>query len=329
MAMLIPGSFFEGNDLMGLYRLNPDPLFAPGDLRVGGHQVPLFSGKIRLSFWLGSPLPLPSIPVSFMGSPVTDIFPSTIPEDASAAPDILRCVENGAVRDGSWAIIVKDLPSGHFLEQALSRAGFISIIHEPIWYCQVPESLTAFYAGLSKGRRRGLEGRLRKFNKHVRVRPAQDTDLDFVKNSYDTLWLRSNMRLEKLPRSFFSAALFHPACKTLIFEKNSKPFAFQLLWQKDDIWFDKYIGTDAAVYREYSFYSMSMLHLINIAPACGIKWYIAGQGSGKDKAGLGFKRFDVNLWIKPLALKLISPYLVRRFSQMHNKRIYADEGGIE
>jgi hypothetical protein len=322
--MLIPGSFFEGNDLMELYTLNPDPLFVPGDLRVEGHQVPLFNGKIRLSFWLGSPVPLPAIPVSFMGSPVTDVFPPVMPEDVSAAPDIIRSVENAAVRGGSWVIIVKDLPAGHFLEQALSQAGFIPIIHDPIWYCQVPESLTAFLAGLSKGRRRGLQGHLRKFNKHVRIRPAQDTDLDFVKNSYDTLWLRSNMQLEKLPRSFFGAALLHPACKISIFERNGAPFAFQLLWQKDDIWFDKYIGTDAAVYRQFSFYSMSMLHLLNIAPAIGIKWYIAGQGAGKEKAGLGFKRLNVNLWIKPLALKLISPYLVRRFSKVHNKRIYTE-----
>jgi hypothetical protein len=329
MAMSIPGSFFEGNELMELYRLNPDPLFAPRELRAGDQQVPFFNGKIRLSFWLGSPLPLPSIPVSFLGSPVTDVFPSTIPEHVSGAPDIIRCVENAAVTSGSWAIIVKDLPAGHFLEQALSKTGFIPVIHEPIWYCQAPESLDAFLAGLSKGRRRGLEGRLRKFSKDVRVRPALVSDLDFVKNSYDTVWQRSDMRLEKLPRSFFGAALYHPACKIFIFEKDGAPFSFQLLWQKGDIWFDKYIGTDAAVYREYSFYSMSMLHLLDIASSCGIKWYVAGQGSGKDKAGLGFKRLSVNLWIKPLVLKRISPTVMRRFSQMHNKRIYTEEGGIE
>ncbi len=321
----MPGSFFEGDDWLELYRLNPDPLFAPEDLRVGGHHVPLFNGKIQLSFWLGSSLPLPAIPVSFMGSPVTDLFPSTIPEDACAAADIITGVEHAAVRSGSWAIIVKDLPAGHFLEQALSKAGFISIAHEPIWYGQVPDSLTAFLSGLSKGRRRGLEGRLRKFNKHVRIRPARDADLDFIKKSYDRLWRRSHMRLEHLTRIFFSAVLNHPACKILIFEKSGIPFAFQLIWQKDDVWFDKYIGTDAALYREYSFYSMSMLHLIDLAPACGIKWYIAGQGSGKDKAGIGFNHLKVNLWIKPLALKLVAPYLMKRFAQMHNKRIYSDE----
>jgi Acetyltransferase (GNAT) domain len=327
MAMITPGSFFEGNDLMELYRLNPDPLFAPRDLRAGEHQVPLFSGKIRLSFWIGSLLPLPSVPVSFMGSPVTDLFPATIPEEASAASDIIRCAEQAAIRDGSWAVIVKDLPAGHFLEQALSREGFIPIAHEPIWYCKAPASLDAFLAGLSKGRRRGLEGSLRKFSKQVRVRPAQEADLDFVKKSYDTLWSRATMRLEQLPRSFFAAALFHPACNILIFEANGAPFAFDLLWQKDDIWFDKYIGTDAAVYKEYSFYSMSMLYLIDIAPSRGIKWYVAGQGSGKDKEGLGFKHLDVNLWIKPLVLKRISPHVVRRFSQLHNTRVYTKEGG--
>ena len=187
-----------------------------------------------------------------------------------------------------------------------------------------PKAFTAFLAGLSKGRRRGLEGSLRKFSKHVSVRPAREADLDFVKNSYDTIWRRSDMRLEQLPRGFFGAALCNPACTILLYEKNNTPFAFQMLWQKNDVWFDKYIGTDTAVFREYSFYSMSMLHVLDIARDRGINWYVAGQGSGKDKAALGFKRLDVNLWIKPLVLKHISPYLMRRFSRLHNKRIYTN-----
>jgi Acetyltransferase (GNAT) domain len=328
-AVLIPGSLFEGSDLMELYQLNPDPLFAPRNLRIGEQSVPLFQGRIRLSSWVGSPVPLPLIPVCFLGSPVTDVFPATMTEDGSTASDTIRFVEEAAVRDGSWAIIVKDLPAGHFLEQTLFKAGFQSTIHEPVWYCQAPESLTVFLSGLSRGRRRGLEGSLRKFRKHVSVRPARDADLDFVKNSYDTLWQRSDMRLEQLPRRFFAAALSHPSCLIYIFEANGTSFAFDLLWQKEDIWFDKYIGTDTTAYREYSFYSMSMLHMLDIASARGIKWYVAGQGSGKDKAGLGFKRLNVNLWIKPLVLRLFSPYLMKRFSQFHNTRIYTNEGGNE
>ena len=328
--MIIPGAFFEGNDWLELYRRNPDPLFAPRDLRVGDQHVQLFSGKIQLSSWLGFRLPLPLIPVSFMGSPVTDLFPSTMSDSGSEPDDMVRCAENAAVGDGSLAIIVKDLPAGHFLEQALSRAGFISITHEPIWYCRVPDSLDAFFAGLTKGKmRRSLRGHLRKFNKHVRVRPARDSDLDFMNNSYRTVWHRADMRLEQLTGSFFRATLSHPACRIVIFEKEGTPFAFQMIWQKNDVWFDKYIGTDTSVYREYSFFSMRILYFLDIAHSLGIKWFIAGQGSGKDKAGLGFKSINVNLWVKPLSLKLISPYLMKRFAQIHNKRIYKASVSIE
>jgi len=325
-----PGPFFEGDDWLELYRQNPDPMFAPRDLRIGHQHVHLFNGKIQLSSWLGFPLPLPLIRVSFMGSPVTDLFPSIMSVSVPEAADMIRCVENAAVGDSAWAIIVKDLPAGHFLEQALSGAGFISITHEPIWYCRVPESLDAFFAGLTKGKmRRSLKGHLRKFNEHVGVRPARDTDLDFVNKSYGAVWQRADMRLEKLTGSFFHATLSHPACRIVIFEKEGTPFAFQMIWQKNDVWFDKYIGTDASVYREYSFFSMRILHFLDIAPSHGIKWYVAGQGSGKDKAGLGFKHIDVNLWVKPLALRFISPYLMKRFAQMHNKRIYSATGSFE
>ncbi len=319
--------FFEGVDWMELYRLNPDPLFAPRELRLGMSPLPHFSGRIGLAYWLGSPLPLPAIPLAFLGSPVTDIFPATLPEDGAAAPDLLRSAEETARDQGAWAVIVKDLPAGHFLEQALRQRGFASLRHEPIWYCRIPASLTVFLAGLSKGRRRGIEARLRKFRDQVQVRPAGEADLDFVKKSYDALWRRSSMRLEQLPRGFFRAALSHPACTILLFEREEEPFAFVLLWKKGDIWFDKYIGTDASVFREVSFYSMSILHLLAIAPGHGIRWYVAGQGSGKDKAGLGFQRLPVNLWIKPLAARFIAPYVVRRFCRMHNQRVYPEQGG--
>ena len=134
------------------------------------------------------------------------------------------------------------------------------------------------------------------------------------------------MRLEKLPQAFFSAALRHPACRILIFEHSGLPFAFQMLWQKDGVWYDKYIGTDDRLSREYSFYSMSMLSVLEAAAAQGARWYVAGQGSGKDKAGLGFDMLRVNLWIKPLVLKGIAPYLLKRFSRMHNRRIYREPG---
>ncbi len=71
---------------------------------------------------------------------------------------------------------------------------------------------------------------------------------------------------------------------------------------------------------------MSMLHLLKEAAARGIRWYVAGQGLGKDKAWLGFEMIKVNLWIKPLTLTRVAPYLLARFARLHDTRIYAEAG---
>ncbi len=326
---MIPDIFFEGNDLLELYRQSPDPLFPAATVQAGDQWYSAFHGRIPLSSWLGSRLPLPSIPVSFIGSPVTDLFPAVIRDDP-AALDLVRAMDHAATAAGSWAVVVKDLPAGHFLEQPLAQEGFVPIDHDPVWYRKVPEEPDGLLQNLSKGRRRGLEGRIKKFNREVRIRTAEQEDIGFVMKSYEKLWCRSGMRLEKLTPAFFSAALKHPACRILIFLHNGAPFAFQMLWQKDRVLFDKYIGTDDRISRQFSFYSMSILHVLNEAATQGINWYVAGQGSGKDKAGLGFEKIKVNLWVKPLALRRISPYLLARFSRMHRRRIYTETGkGID
>ncbi len=316
--------FFEGGELLDLYQQNPDPLFPSAPVRAGGTPVPAFSGTIALSSWLETMLPLPSIPVSFIGSPVTDLFPAVVRESSSLS-GLVRAMECTARAAGSWAVIVKDLPAGHLLEHPLRQQGFVPIPHDPIWYCAVPTDLDALLRTLSKGRRRGLESRIRKFKRNVQVRPAEEADIAFVAHSYNRLRSRAGMRLEQLTPAFFSAAIRHPACRMLLYEFLGLPFAFQMLWQKDNILFDKYIGMDNVISHEYSFYSMSMLHTMEAAAGRGIRWYVAGQGSGKDKAGLGFEMIRVNLWIKPLVLKRIAPYLLNRFSRMHDARIYAEQ----
>ncbi len=316
-----PGMLFEGTEMLELYQQNPDPLFPARWVGESSGEIPAFHGRIPLSSWLGVPFPLPSFPVSFMGSPVTDLFPA-VANNGPAASDLVKAMEHAAAADRSWVVIVKDLPVGHFLEPGLRDRGFVPINHDPIWYRAVPDSLDDLLRTLSKGRRRGLEGRIRKFKRDVRVRTAELGDIDFIGHCYEKIWSRAGMRLEKLTTGFFSAAIRHPACRLLVFEQGNLPFAFQMLWQKDGVLFDKYIGSDDLISREYSFYSMSMLHVLEEAAARGIAWYVAGQGSGKDKAGLGFEMIRVNLWIKPLVLRWIAPHLLGRFSRMHVSRIY-------
>ncbi len=320
-----PETFFEGNDLLELYQRNPDPFFPATEVRVGDQVLHAFHGRIPLGSWLGTWLPLPSIPVLFMGSPVTDLFPAIISSN-TATLDMVEAVERAGERFGSWAVIVKDLPVGHPLERPLAQRHFVPIAHDPIWYREVPKDLDDVLRHLSRGRRRGLDGRIRNFSRDVHVRQARQEDLPFVQESYDCLRSSAAMRLERLSPAFFSAALGYPACRLLIFEREGTPFAFQMLWQKNPVWFDKYIGTDGRTSREYSFYSMSMLHLLREASAQGIRWYVAGQGSGKDKAWLGFEMIKVNLWIKPLALRWIAPYLLARFSRLHETKIYSEAG---
>lgn len=319
--------FFEGADWLGIYKKSPDPSFSTLDLEIRGQEIPLFYGKIPLSFWLNIQAPLLSIPVAFWGSPVTDLFPRNGSIFSRAmANDIISGVADAAIQKRLWAIIVKDLPEGHYLEQPLAESGFISINHDPIWYMPIPHTLQTYLNGLSKGRRRGLEGRWKKFKQQVVVRSAIKEDLDFIRVSYKKVWMRSKMRLERLSADFFSNCLLHPDCRILIFERDKAPFAFVMLWQKDDIWFDKYIGTDDVIYKDVSFYSVSILYLLDIAPHYGIKWYVAGQGAGEEKAGLGFASIGVNLWVKPLLFNFIATPVIKRFMQAHNKRIYTDKG---
>lgn len=319
-----PEYFYEGEDWLNIYKTNPDPSFVHIDLELRDKHIPLFCGRIPLNFWLGISAPLPSIPVTFWGSPVTDLFPFKCDNalDKGIVPDIVNGVVDAALHNRSWAAVVKDLPAGHLLEQSLSGAGFIPVDHDPIWYMPVPDSLQTYLQGLSTGRKRGIEGRWRRFRQNVTTRPATKNDIDFIKYSYETVWVRSKMRLERLTSGFFSNSLLHPNCSIFIFERDKTPFAFAMLWQYKDIWFDKYIGTDNAIYKEVSFYSMSILHLLDIAPYHGIKWYVAGQGTGQEKAGLGFSSIPVKLWIKPLLLDFIASPLISRFMRAHNKRIY-------
>lgn len=316
-------SLFEGEDWVNLYKTNPDPDFLPVDFTVNNHEVPLFHGKISLSFWLNLPLPLPSISITFCGSPVTDIFPGgecAFQDNEETA--IIKPLLEQAAKNKSWAVVVKDLPVGHPLEKPLSDNNFIPVHHDPIWFTPVCSDIQTFLKRLSKGRRRGLEGRWKKFAERVKARPAVKDDVGFIKKSYDAVRRRSNMQLEELSAGFFAACLAHPSCRIFIFEKNETPFAFIMLWQKDNIWFDKYMGTDDSVYREVSFYTMSILYLLKIAPDYGIQWYVAGQGAGKDKEGLGLEQIPVRLWIKPLVFgSLVSP-LLKRFMKAHQERVY-------
>lgn len=317
--------FYEGTDWLDLYKKNPDPCFIPMNLAISGHDLDLFHGRIPLSFWLKAPIPLPSVPVTFWGSPVTDLFPpasDSIVLRKNEALELIHGVVSTALQNHSWAVVVKDLPEGHPLGQSLAEAGFTPIDHDPIWYMPVPDTLQAYLNGLSKGRRRGLEGRWRKFFKYVHVRPAEKSDTGFIKDSYDVVRMRSPLRLERLTADFFSNSLLHPRCKLLIFEEGKRPFAFLMIWQKDNMWFDKYMGTDTSTYRKFSFYSMSILYLLQLASSHGIKTYIAGQGSGMEKAELGFKGINVKLWVKPLALRFLADPILKRFIHEHDKRIY-------
>lgn len=320
-------SFYEGFEWEGLYDKNPDPLFLPANIKVKGSELPLFKGKIRLSFWLGTSFPLPSIPLTFWGSPVTDLFP-LCPLNEGEGKEAVKEVVKKAVRDRSWAVVVKDLPVGDPLEKALMDEGFIPVEHDPIWHTPVYDDLKTYLGRLSKGRRRGLEGRWKKFDQNVKVRPATVEDADFIKKSYDTVWMRAEMRLERLTKEFFVSSLAHPSCRFFIFEKDGSPFAFVMLWQKGNIWFDKYMGTDGSVYREVSFYSMSLLYLLKTAPSYGVEWYVAGQGAGRDKEGLGLERIDVRLWIKPLVLRFIVSPVLKRFMKKHYERVYAAKDAL-
>lgn len=318
-------SLFEGEGLMELYGRNPDPLFLPERLDKNGFTTALFHGKVPLAKWLKSPVPLPSIPVTFWGSPVTDIFPQM--GDMADAKAAVEAVVKDAAGNGSWAVVVKDLPEGDPLENHLMEEGFVPVEHDPIWYTPVHDTLDEHLKTLSKGRRRGLEGRWKKFSKSVCVRPASLEDSGFIKKAYDNVRTRSGMQLEELTEGFFSGAIAHPSCKVFIFEREGAPFAFLMLWRKDDIWFDKYMGTEGIVHREVSFYSMSILYLLNLAPSHGIRMYVAGQGCGDDKKGLGLSRVDVRLWIKPLLFRsLLSPVL-KRFMKAHQERIYTARKG--
>lgn len=313
--------FYEGDEWAGLYDRNPDHGYPTEYIDAGGVSIPLFHGRVPLSFWLKAPVPLPSLPITFWGSPVTDLFPFFEGPPGDSAKAAVKRAEN----KGSWAIIVKDLPSGSPLEEALLKEGFIPVDNDPIWYTPVYESMEAFLKTLSKGRRKGLEGRWKKFSREVSVRPATPEDLEFMKKSYDNVRERSEMRLESLTGDFLSSAMQSDKCRTFIFEKGSVPFAFVMLWENDGIWFDKYMGTDETNYREVSFYSMSILYLMGIAPANGINLYVAGQGSGKDKEGLGFRKIDVRLWIKPLVLRPVLSLILRRFMKVHGGRVF---GGL-
>ncbi len=316
---------FEGVDWIELYSRNSDPFFVPEKVEINGHILPLFHGKISLSFWLKTTIPLPSIAVTFWGSPITDLFPlrNKILNDSDEAEAVETVIQK-AVERKSWAVVVKDLPIGDPLEKTLMESGFIPVEHDPVWYMPVHKDLQTCLNGLSKGRRRGIEGRWKKFNKLVSVRTAVMNDAEFIKNSYDMIWQKSDMRLEKLTKGFFAEALAHPSSKVFIFERDGMPFGFIMLWQNGSIWFDKYMGTDSSIYREVSFYSMSILYLLKIAPSYGVNLYVAGQGCGKDKEGLGFKPIYVRLWIKPLFLTHILSPMLKRFIKVHSNRIFAD-----
>ncbi|MBI5587894.1 MAG: GNAT family N-acetyltransferase [Deltaproteobacteria bacterium] len=313
-------SLFEGPEWMELYRRNPDPSF-PVDEESAG--APLFHGRISLSFWLKTPFPLPSAPVSFAGSPVTDLFPPSGALSHGHGKALVGEAVKRSLKKRSWALVVKDLPKGDPLEEHLGDEGFVPVENDPIWHTAVCGDLKEFLGRLSKGRRRGLEGRWKRFKKEVSVRAASPSDTDFIKKSYDNVRNRSEMRLEELSRGFFSSALTHPSCRVFMFEKDDRPFAFVMLWQKGSTWFDKYMGTDESVYREVSFYSMSILHLLSIAPEYGVTHYVAGQGCGKDKEGLGLERVDVRLWVKPLVLGFVLAPLLKRFMKIHGERIHA------
>jgi hypothetical protein len=326
-AEMIPYSrdlFYEGDEWADLYFKAPDPLFRPEAVFTGERMTHVFHGRVPLSSWLNAPIPF-SISITFWGNPVTDLFPPLKADMDSAG--LIKAVIDSAKGHGARALIVKDLPDGDPLERVLAGHGFTSVENDPVWHIDVPEDLGSYLKRLSKGRRRGLEGSWKKFSQSVAVRPGTEMDTPFMKKGYDNVRRRSGMRLEELGEEFFSAAIKHPSTDIFIFEKDNSPLGFTMLWRKSDVWFDKYIGTDESVYREVSFYSMSFLFLLDLASKRGIRKYVAGQGCGKEKDGLGFERIGVRLWIKPLVLGfLLSPFM-SRFTSAHGKRVYGEPGG--
>ncbi|WP_162264077.1 GNAT family N-acetyltransferase [Legionella steigerwaltii] len=230
-------------------------------------------------------------------------------------------VFNLAKSQNASVIAVKDLPCGHFLEGSLIKREFIPIEHDPIWYCKVPTSLDGYIKTLSKGRSRGLKNRWNRFQKFVQVREATKDDISFIMTAYNYTWQKSVLKLEKLTIDFYMAALLNQQCKIFIYEHDNTPFAFTLLYLKDRIIFDKYIGIIPAIGHKFSLYSMSILYLLDWAHKEGFQWYIAGQGGGKSKRSLGFSVIPCKIWAKPLKFTRVLMFFANRIINIHSNRI--------
>ncbi|MCW8409213.1 DUF2156 domain-containing protein [Legionella sp. PATHC035] len=313
-------NFFEGRDWLSLYLKHPDPQFLPQEINLEDNSSTyVFLGKVNLSNLLETSIPLPSLSVLFWGNPITDLFPAC--NSTNEIEMQIEKVFNLAKSQNVSAIAVKDLPDGHFLEESLIKREFIPIEHDPIWYYKVPMSLDEFFFTLSKGRRRGLKNRWMRFQKMVQVREATPNDISFIMTAYEHTWQKAVLKLEKLTIDFYLAALRNEHCKIFIYEHNNTPFAFTLLYLKDQMIFDKYIGSIPALAYQFSFYSMSMLYILDWAKKQGFQWYVAGQGSGESKRALGFSAIPCKIWTKPLKLTRVLMLLSNRIIKTHSKRI--------
>lgn len=313
-------NFFEGRDWLSLYLKHPDPQFLPQEIKLEDNSTTfVFLGKVNLSNLLETPIPLPSLSILFWGNPITDLFPAC--NSMNAIEMQIEKVFNLAKSQNVSAIAVKDLPDGHFLEASLIKREFIPIEHDPIWYHKVPMSLDDFFSTLSKGRRRGLKNRWIRFQKMVQVREATQNDISFIMTAYEHTWQNAVLKLEKLTIDFYMAALLNDQCKIFIYEHHNTPFAFTLLYLKDQMIFDKYIGSIPAVAHKFSFYSMSILYILDWAKKQGFQWYVAGQGCGESKRALGFSAIPCKIWAKPLKLARVLMLFSNRIIKTHSNRI--------
>lgn len=206
-------------------------------------------------------------------------------------------------------LVIKDLPQqspllgeadnqhAEALAQALAGAGFVLLQGQALAWVPIDfESIEAYLAALSSGRRRDLRRKLRS---------RADLDLEQwstgdprladaalraeIYQLYLNVYAQSEIHFDLLSQDYFDALLQDGTLpgRLFLYRAEGRLIGWNLLFEQEGLLIDKTIGLLYPQARQHNLYFVSWMVNLEYALARGLRAYVAGWTDPQVKAALG------------------------------------------
>lgn len=238
-----------------------------------------------------------SIRILCVGSAVTDSCKVGIQRHDAFNPKLLEtlceALERVAKQEKASVVAFKDVieDDSALWDHVLSESSYGKVTNMPVAVNPARfENLDGYLASLSYSTRKDLRRKL-KSKQHLRIEEVDGLpdNMEAIYQLYLQTFERSELQFEKLTIDFFRALAVHMPnqCRYVLYYLDDILIAFNLVLHRDGVLYDKYIGLEKYVAKEYNVYFLSWLHNMEMCTRDGFHTYQSGQAAYETKIKLG------------------------------------------